>query len=150
MRVTMKHAIFMIVAIAATLASCTLDDPRTMDELGSSASEVASSGDFDSPVVAARDPGSPVVAARDPDSPVVAAGDRDVLATSDCLTEDGCEPAPEQTYAQCIVACNGGVAAIERFCFLIPHPVVKASCLAMRFGGPVVCANWCYWYFTPH
>jgi hypothetical protein len=57
---------------------------------------------------------------------------------------------PELTYAQCVVACHAGIEAIERFCALIPNPVIQASCLAMRHGGPVVCSNWCYWYFIPH
>jgi hypothetical protein len=126
--VTMKYAAFMIVAVAATLASCTLDAPQTAEELDS----------------------APGAQPTDEFYSYVAAEDPYVLAAPECLGEDDCELAPEQTYAQCVAACNAGVAAIERFCFTIPHPVVKASCLAMRFGGPVVCANWCYWYLTPH
>lgn len=119
------------VMIAAPLAACTLDAAETVDELGAS------------------EPGAEVIATDDFDSYVVAAEGPDSLAASDCLTEEDCEFYPEQTYAQCVAACNGGVAAIERFCWLIRIPWVQASCLAMRFGGPVVCANWCYWYFTP-
>lgn len=62
--------------------------------------------------------------------------------------EEACDP--ELSYAQCVAACRAGVKAIERFCALIPHPIIKASCYAMRLKGPVACTNWCYWYFVPH
>lgn len=55
----------LMVAIAATLASCTLDDPQTLDEVDSS------------------NPGSEVIATDDFDSYVVAAEDSDMLATSE-------------------------------------------------------------------
>jgi hypothetical protein len=117
---TMWKILALVTAVA--LASCSLDEPQTAAELGS----------------------------VDAESEALALDDEYVLAASDCLTEDDCEYYPEQTYAQCVASCQGGVAAIERFCWLIRIPWVQASCLAMRFGGPVVCANWCYWYFTPH
>ena len=57
---------------------------------------------------------------------------------------------PELTYTQCVAACNAGVDAITDFCYRIPIVTVRLSCLGMRHGGPVVCSNWCYWYFTSH
>jgi hypothetical protein len=57
---------------------------------------------------------------------------------------------PELTYAECVQACYAGVEAIERFCRRIPNPVIVARCLAIRYGGPILCSNWCAWYFLPH
>ena len=58
-------------------------------------------------------------------------------------------PAPEQTYSQCIAACEAGVAAMEVFCRFIVHPVVAKACWKAAYGGPTVCVNFCKWYFTP-
>lgn len=74
----------------------------------------------------------------------------DPLTGSDCTTAEECEAYLEQTLSQCLNACQLGIEAIERFCDLIPVPAIQASCYAMRFGGPILCSNWCYWYFSPH
>ncbi len=55
--------------------------------------------------------------------------------------------------AKCRAACRGGPQSMERFCRIIPHPVLRASCWGLAValktqGGQMACANWCYWQYS--
>lgn len=131
-----RNTHILIVALAATFAACSLDDPQTVDD------------EFDS-----SDPGSQVITTDDFDfdSYIVAADDFDAYmrAALECTTEDDCEYQPEQTLAQCLAACQAGPRSIEAFCRVIPHPVIRGACWAVVYAGPVACSGFCYWYYTP-
>jgi hypothetical protein len=76
-------------------------------------------------------------------------GAADTHDFAECITEDDCEYYPEQTYSQCIAACEAGVAAMEVFCRFILSPVVSQACWKAAYAGPAACVNFCKWYFTP-
>ncbi|KAK4161373.1 hypothetical protein QBC43DRAFT_243806 [Cladorrhinum sp. PSN259] len=57
---------------------------------------------------------------------------------------------PNISLAECTIACEGGEAAMNAFCRIVPHPALRAACwgLAVALGSPAgltACANWCYW-----
>lgn len=62
-------------------------------------------------------------------------------------------PANALTRTQCQAACRSGVAAMEKFCRLVPHPAVRAGCwavvpLAKTPGAITACTNWCAYAFS--
>jgi RHS repeat-associated protein len=49
---------------------------------------------------------------------------------------------------QCLAACSGTPAQIQRWCRCMPIPQARAACYASAFGGYAVCAGVCYLYLS--
>lgn len=71
-----------------------------------------------------------------------------VAASSSAAPDAG--PAPlAANLATCLSACSAGPRAVEAFCRVIPHPVIRAACWGVVHAGRPACEGFCYWYFTP-